>query len=111
MGAKSRSRPSESPSETQALPYTSKNSILLSTSSSGDSDALWLLGQTQHLPAGLAHMHIITIAGGTRASWQDTDDPSGPFYPGITPIAKEASGFEKFGVSLQSSGHLNSLPQ
>lgn len=95
MRARSRARPSDSPSETQAIPYSSKDSLLLSTSSSQDSEAPSFPQQSQHLPAGMAHMHTAGIARNTSASWQDPADPPGPFYPGLICIPKRSQWLQR----------------
>lgn len=82
-------------SEIQAMPCSKKDLLLLSTSSSRDSDAPLLPGQSQHLPAGLARTHTAGIASDTRVSWQDPPDPPGPFYPGLTHIPKRSQWLQR----------------
>lgn len=58
MRARSSARGSESTSETRDTLSSSKGSLLPSTSSSWESEASSLLGQPQHLPAGLPHNQV-----------------------------------------------------
>lgn len=85
------------PSEIQAMPCSKKDLLLLSTSSSRDSDAPLLPRKSRHLPAGLAHMHTAGIASDTRVSWQD---PPGSFYPGLTHIPKRSQWLQRVGRLL-----------